>query len=137
MAAQADRYHMYYDKTRYKNTSMTRLKGAKKKTKKKSRKELVRDMLDYMADDFQDVMREKKRMEEEAFGIQRFPRGMDAEIERRRKEERHNRKKKNNKTERGIFNELELMKAEWHILVVYMFSPPILEWLNRCYISVI
>ena len=128
---------MYYDKTRYKNTSMTRLKDAKKKTKKKVRKELVRDMLDYMADDFQDVLRAKKRMEEEALGIQRFPRGMDAEIERRRKEERHNRKKKKKKTERGIFNDLELMKAEWHILVVYMFFPPVLEWLNRCYIYVI
>ena len=114
---------MYYDKTRYKDTSMTRLEGAKKKTKKKRRKELVRDMLDYMADDFQDVLREKKRMEEEALGIQRFPRGMDAEIERRRKEERLNRKMKKNKREKGIFNELELMKAEWHILVVYMFLP--------------
>ena len=37
------------------------------------------DMLDYMADDFQDLMEDKKRMGEEALvGIQRFPRGMDA-----------------------------------------------------------
>jgi len=63
--------------------------------------------------------------QEEASGIQRFPRGMDADIGRRRKEAWYNRKnKKNNhttcngkpprppvnqtnKTERGIFNELE------------------------------
>ena len=59
MAAKADRYHMYYDNSRYKSSSMTRLKSSKKKTKEKGRKELVRDMLDYMADDFQDVLREK------------------------------------------------------------------------------
>jgi len=131
MAAKPDRYHMYYDNTRYKKSSMTRLKGSKKNTKKKGRKELVMDMLDYMADDFQDMIRAKKRVEEEALDIQRFPRVMDAEIERRRKAEKYNRKKKKtnhttcngkpprpsvnqtNKTGRGIFNELELMKAEW------------------------
>ena len=59
---------------------MPRLKGSKNKTKKKGRKELVRDMLDYMADDFQHMMRAKKWKEEEALGIQRVPRGMDAKI---------------------------------------------------------
>jgi len=33
-------------------------------------------------------------MDEEALGVQRFPRGMDAEIERLRKEKTYNRKKK-------------------------------------------
>ena len=121
---------MYYGNTRYKSSSITRLKGSKKKTKK-GRKELVMDMLDYMADDFQDLMEDKKRMGEEALlGIQRFPRGMDAEIERLCKEKRDN--KKNKKTihkpfdgkqplpainqthiaERGILKELHLSKGE-------------------------
>ena len=143
MEAKADRYHTYYDNTRYEKPSMPRLKAPKKKTKKKGRKELVRDMLDYMADDFQDMMRAKKRMEEEALlGIQRFPRDMDAEIERLRKEERYNRKKKENnhtvcngkpprpsvnqtnKTERGIFNESWVADS----CGVHVFLP-ILEWL--------
>ena len=89
---------------------MTRLKGSKKKTKKKGRTELVRNMLDYMAEDFQDMMRAKKRMEEEeALGIQRFPRDMDAEIERRRKKERCNRKKK--KASRKLFDGKPLLPA--------------------------
>ena len=109
------------------------------KREDEGRKELVWDMLDYMADDFQDMMRAKKRMEEEALCIQRFPRGMDAEIERRRKEERCNRKKKKasrklfdgkpplpaiNKTniaERGILKELTLWKAWWHFIMVLIY----------------
>jgi len=137
MAAKADRYHMYYDNTRYKKSSMTRLKGSKKKTKKKGRTELVRNMLDYMAEDFQDMMREKKRMEEEALGIQRFPRDMDAEIERRRKEKRTAGKtrrtlslnpsmplpaiNKTNIAERGILKELTLWKAWWHFIMVLIY----------------
>ena len=102
----------------------------KRENEDEGRKELVWDMLDYMVDDFQDMMRAKKRMEEEALGIQRFPRGMDAEIERLCKEKRDN--KKNKKTihkpfdgkqplpainqthiaERGILKELHLSKGE-------------------------
>ena len=137
MAAKLDRYHTYYDNTRYKKSSMTRLKGSKKNTKKKGRTELVRNMLDYMAEDFQDMMRAKKRMEEEALGIQRFPRDMDAEIERRRKEKRTARKRrrtlslnpsmplpainKTNIAERGILKELTLWKAWWHFIMVLIY----------------
>ena len=111
----------------------------KRENEDEGRKELVWDMLDYMADDFQDMMRAKKWKEEEALGIQRFPRGMDAEIERRRKEERCNRKKKKasrklfdgkpplpaiNKTniaERGILKELTLWKACRHFIMVLIY----------------
>ena len=112
----------------------------KRENEDEGRKELVWDMLDYMADDFQDMMRAKKRMEEEeALGIRRFPSGMDIEIERRRKEERCNRKKKKasrklfdgkpplpaiNKTnisERGILKELTLWKAGWHFIMVLIY----------------
>ena len=98
MAAIPERFYMYEDKIRYINKYMARLKGSKKKnkrkTKRKGQKELLRDMFDYMAKDFEDFMREKKLREDEALGIQRFPRGMDAEIEGRRQEKKNNRKKK-------------------------------------------
>jgi len=82
----------------------------KRENEDEGRKELVWDMLDYMADDFKDMMRAKKRMEEEeALGIQRFPRDMDAEIERRRKKERCNRKKK--KASRKLFDGKPLLPA--------------------------
>ena len=128
MAAKAERYTMYYYNRRYTNTNMTRLKGSQKKNKKEGRRELVRDTLDYMAQDVQYMMLEKKRLKEEALGFQRFPRGMDAEIERRRKEKNYNRKKRKtnhkpcdgkpplpainqtNMTGRGIFHELHYKK---------------------------
>jgi len=72
MATKAERYNMYYYNRRYTNTNMTRLKGSKKNNKKEGRRELVRDTLDYMAQDVQYMMLEKKRMEEEALGFGAF-----------------------------------------------------------------
>ena len=109
---------------------MTRLKGSKKNTKKKGRTELVRNMLDYMAEDFQDMMRAKKRKEVfSAFLGAWMPRLKDVvkrkgTTGKRRKitihpamESRRGRLLTKQIKQKEVYS----MKAEWQIRVLYMF----------------